>query len=97
MYAVIFTAKIAELDDEYRQVVRRMRQLASAKYGCTGIVSASEGDEEITVSYWDDEAQIKAWKSDPEHIEAQGRGRSKWYKSYRVQVVKVVRQYGSGE
>jgi len=95
MYAVIFRAQVAELDDEYRQVVKRMRQLASEKYGCTGFVAVSEGGEEMAISYWDNEEQIKAWKCDPEHIEAQQRGKSKWYKSYQVEVVQVLRGYAS--
>jgi len=94
MYAVIFRARVAEVDDEYRQVAERMRQLAIEKYGCKGFTSVTEGDEEIAISYWENEKQIKAWKNDAEHMRAQGKGRSKWYRSYHVQVVKVVREYG---
>jgi heme-degrading monooxygenase HmoA len=95
MYAVIFKARIAELDDEYHQVAKRMRQLAIEKYGCRGFSSVTEGDEEIAISYWQNEGQIIAWKSDPEHIQAQEKGKSKWYRSYQVQVVKVMRDYTS--
>ena len=94
MYAVIFTAKVASLDDEYSQVAERMRQLATEKYGCKGFTSFTEGDEEIAISYWESEEQIKLWKMDPEHVLAQGKGRSKWYRSYHVQVVEVIREYG---
>jgi heme-degrading monooxygenase HmoA len=97
MYAVIFKAQVAELDDEYRQVAKRMRQLASEKYGCTGFISVTEGNEEIAISYWENEKQIKEWKCDPEHIGAQEKGKSKWYKSYQVQVVKVLRDYASNK
>lgn len=93
MYAVIFRAKIAVLDAEYSEVAERMRQLATAKYGCAEFVSVTENGEEIAISYWESENQIKAWKSDPEHISAQEKGKSKWYKSYQVQVVEVLREY----
>ena len=33
MYAVIFRAKIAELDEEYDRVAARMRELALGEYG----------------------------------------------------------------
>lgn len=95
MYAVIFRAEIAQLDDEYGAVAARMRELAQERYGCTEFVSVTEGDQEISISYWESEAQISAWKQDPEHLLAQEAGRSKWYRSYTVQVVEVKRQYHS--
>ena len=94
MYAVIFRAKIAELDDEYHRVTEQMRQLAVEKFGCTGFISMTEGNEEVAISYWETEEHIKRWKSDPAHLWAQQKGRSKWYQTYHVQVVKVIRAYG---
>ena len=96
MYAVIFRARIAELDGEYRRVAARMRELATEKYGCKEFVSVTEGDEEIAISYWEDERQIAAWKEDTEHCRAQELGRSTWYRSYHVQVVEIKREYGKG-
>jgi len=37
--------------------------------------------------------QISAWKNDPLHKHAQELGRSKWYKSYSVQIVEIIREY----
>jgi heme-degrading monooxygenase HmoA len=65
------------------------------KYGCVEFSAATEGDEEIAISYWESEEQIKSWKNDPEHLEVQEKGKSKWYRSYQVQVVKVLRNYAS--
>ena len=84
MYAVIFRAKIAELDEEYSQVAEKMRELALGKYGCMEFASVMESNEEISISYWDNEDQIKAWKGDSEHLMAQELGRSRWYETYRV-------------
>ena len=95
MFVVIFRARITELDDDYYQVAEKMRKLAMEKYGCGGFASVREGDEEIAISYWENEKQIQAWKADPEHVQAQKKGRSKWYRSCHVQVAKVVREYGS--
>jgi heme-degrading monooxygenase HmoA len=92
MYAVIFRATIEALDEDYARVAGRMRDLAISEYGCLEFVSVTEGGEEVAISYWETEEQILRWKEDPEHLQAQELGRSKWYRSYQVQVVKVVRQ-----
>lgn len=97
MYAVIFRAEINNLDQSYTGMAARMRELATSKYGCIEFVASTEGTQEIAISYWDNEAQIIAWKQDPEHQQAQQLGRSKWYKSYKVQVVKVEREYSSNK
>lgn len=93
MYAVIFRATIAGFDNEYSQIAEKMRELALKHYACVEFTSVLEGDKEIAISYWENEAQIKAWKHDSQHILAQELGKSKWYKSYKVQVVKIVREY----
>jgi len=92
MYAVIFKAELNELDQEYIGSARRMRELAQTKYGCVDFISVTEGTQEISISYWENEEQIKQWKNDPEHITAQQLGRNKWYQSYEVQIVKIERQ-----
>jgi len=93
MYAVIFKAEINILDQSYSDMAIRMRELAKSKYGCIEFSALAEGNQEIAISYWENEEQIIAWKQDPEHKVAQGLGRSKWYKSYKVQIVKIEREY----
>jgi len=93
MYAVIFKAKLAKLDEEYSRVASRMRELALKEYGCLEFSSVTEGDIEIAISYWKNQDQITSWKNDSEHILAQELGKSKWYESYKVQVVEVIREY----
>lgn len=93
MYAVIFRATINQLDEEYYSKAKAMRDHAFSKYGCLDFVSITEGDQEIAISYWDNEEQIKRWRFAPEHFQAQEQGKSKWYKDYHVQVVKIKREY----
>ena len=95
MFAVIFKAEINELDPEYTAVAEQMRDLAINEYGCMEFVAITEGDSEIAISYWNDETQIRKWKQNAEHLTAQAKGKSKWYKSYTVQVVEVLREYRS--
>ena len=90
MYAVIFRATIAELDDEYVQMAGHLRELAFKKYGCQDFFSATEGNEEIAISYWQTEQQILDWKNDPEHRLAQARGRRKWYTSVSVEICEII-------
>ncbi len=71
MYAVIFTAKTKEVDSEYLTVAKRMRDLATEKYGCVDFVSISEGEQELTISYWPSRKHIEKWKNDPEHIKGE--------------------------
>jgi len=92
MYAVIFRATVAELDDEYLRMAERLKELAFKEYGCRDFVSVTEGNEEIAISYWDTEKQIRDWKNDPVHRLAQVRGRDKWYRSFSIEICEVIRK-----
>ncbi|MCW8860017.1 MAG: antibiotic biosynthesis monooxygenase [Deltaproteobacteria bacterium] len=93
MYAVIFKAEINVLDDAYIKMATRMRDLAINKYGCIEFTAVSEENQEVAISYWHNQGQIKAWKNDPEHQQAQELGKTKWYKSYQVQIAEIIRSY----
>jgi heme-degrading monooxygenase HmoA len=92
MYAVIFKATVGELDDEYSRMAQRLKDLAFEQYGCRDFVSVTEGNEEIAISYWDTEQQIRDWKNDPEHRLAQTRGRERWYRSFSVEICELIRR-----
>lgn len=96
MYAVIFRAEIDDPDETYSRVAARMRELAIEKYGCIEFTSVTDGNQEIAISCWVSQEQIKRWKENPEHKKAQELGVTKWYRWYQVQVVKVEREYRSG-
>ena len=95
MYAVIFKAEIKEIDKDYFQTAKRMRELAINNYGCVEFNSLTEGNNEIAISYWKSEEDIHKWKQNSEHIKAQVLGRTKWYKSYSVEIVKVLHNYNN--
>lgn len=97
MYAVIFRAEINELDEAYIKTAARLRELALSSYGCIEFTSAMEGNEEVAISYWESKTRIMDWKQDPQHLEAQKLGRTRWYKSYRVEIVKIEREYTGGK
>jgi heme-degrading monooxygenase HmoA len=93
MYAVIFKAKVNELDKAYYEMASRMRELAISEYGCSEFVSVTEGGQEVAISYWDNLNNINKWKENAEHLVAQELGKSTWYKTYHVQVVEIIREY----
>jgi heme-degrading monooxygenase HmoA len=92
---VIFRARIRLSDPEYSATANRLRQLALSEFGCLEFHAATEGTNEIALSYWPDEESIRAWRAHPEHVKAQKRGREMWYESFSVEVAEVGRAYKS--
>lgn len=93
MFVVIFRAKARDLDAEYSAMAAHMRQLALTQFGCLDFTAVTEGDQEVALSYWPDEASIRAWKQHTDHLMAQRLGRERWYASYAVEVAEVTRRY----
>jgi len=89
VFVVIFRARVADVDDEYLRTASRLRKLAREKYGCVEFVSVTEGEEEISLSYWRTREEIEGWKNDAEHLVAQRSGRERWYRWYEVQVAEI--------
>ena len=91
-YAVIFTSHRTEGDQGYGEMAGRMVELAAQQPGFLGVESARESVG-ITVSYWTDVGSIKAWKENAEHIIAQERGQTLWYRDYKTRIANVERDY----
>ncbi len=93
---VIFQLHMRKGADEeaYRATSRRMHELVD---GWPGFISlkeyASEDGEVLDIARFEDEASLEAWRREPEHLEAQRRGREEFYERYRIQALKVVRDY----
>jgi len=97
--AVIFTnLRTAHDDDGYGEAAARMVELASDIPGFLGVESVRGSDGVgITVSYWTDHDAIARWRTHPEHLDTQARGRNEWYERYELRVAHVdrVRSYRS--
>ena len=94
-YAVIFTAQRSAVEEGYGPTAERMEQLASGQPGFLGIEhSRDESGLGITVSYWESEQAILAWKHELEHRAARQQGREAWYLQYELRVARVERAYG---
>lgn len=91
-YAVIFTSTRTEVEAGYAEMAIKMVELAKAQPGYIGMESA-RCEIGITVSYWESLEAIKNWKANMEHLAAQEKGKTTWYKNYKVRIAKVEREY----
>jgi heme-degrading monooxygenase HmoA len=94
-WAVIFTSQRTEADPEgYAKTADVIEALAKEQPGFLGIDSTRDASGSgITVSYWENLEAIRAWRAVAEHRVAQERGKTDWYRSYRVRVARVEREY----
>jgi heme-degrading monooxygenase HmoA len=95
-YSVVFASQRRPGNAaEYDAAAARMVALAAAQPGFLGVESARDASGfGITVSYWDSEAAILAWKRNAEHAEVRASGRRDWYAHYELRVARVERAYG---
>jgi heme-degrading monooxygenase HmoA len=91
-YAVIFTSKRTELDDNYVEMALKMETLAKQQPGFLSVESV-RNEIGITVSYWESLEAIANWKQNLDHLDAQFLGRQKWYENYVVRIAKVEKEY----
>jgi heme-degrading monooxygenase HmoA len=93
-YVVTFSSKRMAGDDGYGAMAERMGELAARQPGYLGIESARSPDGfGITNSFWTDEEAIRNWKAVLDHLDAQTKGRERWYEHYEVRVGRIERAY----
>ncbi len=93
-YAVIFISQLrkdADID-AYRAEAGRMAALARRQPGFIGMQSwRDETGRGVTISWWESEAAIAAWRAHPQHAAAMRRGREEWYEHCQIQVCRIER------
>jgi heme-degrading monooxygenase HmoA len=92
-HAVIFTSTTTEVTGGYAEAAERMIELAAGQPGFLGVDSARSDGVGITVSYWESEEAILAWKAHAEHAAVRDTGRARWYEAYELRVARVERAY----
>jgi heme-degrading monooxygenase HmoA len=92
-YAVIFSSLRTEGENGYGAMADRMVELAATMPGFLGVESAREGLG-ITISYWESEEAIRHWHQQAEHKVAQQKGYEIWYRSFKLRICRVERDYG---
>jgi len=48
----------------------------------------------LSLSFWRDEAAVRAWRNSVSHRATQAKGRAGVFKDYRLRIAGVVRDYG---
>ena len=94
-YAVIFSSHRDEQPgDGFAETDEHLFALAQGQPGFLGYDTAAADGLGLTISYWENEAAIAAWKAVADHRAAQQEGRARWFDSYIVRVARVDRAYG---
>ncbi len=91
-YAVIFTNTRTDEDKGYSEMAQQMEALAREQSGFLDFESARD-EIGISVSYWETLQDIANWKANTDHLFAQQKGISDWYKWYKVRICLVEREY----
>lgn len=98
MFAVIFEVEPApEGRDRYLAMAAALRTELERVPGFLSIErfeSLTHPGKLLSLSFWQDEASVKAWRENPEHRAAQALGRAGLFADYRLRVAEVVRDYG---
>ncbi|MGZ3768567.1 MAG: antibiotic biosynthesis monooxygenase family protein [Bdellovibrio sp.] len=94
-FAVIFSSQRSNNGNEtYESMAEKMISLAKNQQGFLGVESVrDESGYGITISYWESEEDINAWRANSEHQLAQQLGRNQWYDWFKVRVCKVECEY----
>jgi len=92
-YVVMFTTQRTDVDTGYAEAAQRMLELAAQQPGFLGVESARSDGLGITLSYWQSEEAIRAWREHAEHSLVREQGRADWYAAFATRVAKVERAY----
>ena len=101
MIAVIFEVWPAE--GHKQRYLDLAAALRSELEGVDGFLSVerfqslTDPDKLLSLSFWRDEAAVKAWRNSPPHRATQRQGRGGVFRDYRLRVVDVLRDYGMNE
>jgi heme-degrading monooxygenase HmoA len=101
MIAVIFEVwPKPERKKEYLDIAAELRPLLEKIDGFISIErfeSLTEPGKILSLSFFRDEAAVRAWRATQEHRVAQAKGRREIFKNYRLRVAGVLRDYGMSE
>lgn len=98
MIAVIFELRTSEAHKaEYLQLAADLKPYLADIKGFISIErfqSLAEPEKILSLSFWESEAAIEAWRNLEVHRSAQAKGRASILDFYRLRVANVIRDYG---
>ncbi len=86
--------------DAYLDIAHGLRPELEKIDGFLSIERFSSMYEEgklLSLSFWRDEAAVKAWREQLDHRAAQARGRGELFADYRLRIADVLRDYGPND
>ncbi|MBF7994870.1 antibiotic biosynthesis monooxygenase family protein [Rahnella laticis] len=99
MIAVLFEADaIPEQQDRYFELAAELKPLLDDVEGFISIErfqSLSTPGKILSLSWWENEESVLAWKKNLKHQAAQAEGRNSVFAFYRIRVAEVLRDYSS--
>ena len=97
MIAVIFEFTPAEgRFPEYMQLVDTLREDVAKAEGFISLErfeSITSKGKFVSLQFWKDEESVRKWRNLQKHREAQKKGRAGIFKSYRLRIAQVTRDY----
>ncbi|RPD87748.1 antibiotic biosynthesis monooxygenase [Luteimonas sp. 100069] len=79
----------------YEDARREMFEMARLQPGFLGVEAVGDvNGDGVTMSYWTDEASIRAWRAHDEKGVICEKNRRGWYDRYVLQIARVERAYG---
>ena len=95
MVVVVFRIQLRpDLDvADYEHTGERMVELVSAMPGFLGMDYAEVEGGELLVARFESHEALAAWRTHPEHLEAQQAGRERFFAHYSIEVCDEVRSY----
>jgi len=93
MVVILFRSRLTSLaGQDYQDLDAELEQLVHRQDGYVGHRSyRAEDGERLTVVWFRDQESLRKWKNVPRHLEAQRRGRERWYEFYEMEVAEVIR------
>jgi heme-degrading monooxygenase HmoA len=97
MFSVSFIFQPGTYDERFHALDAQIEAAAAANAGYLGRETwhSADGERINATYYWTDLAALKAFSSDPKHLEAK-REYQRWYKGFHIVISQVVRSYGDG-
>ena len=101
MHAVIFEVEPEPARrQDYLDIAARLRPELEGIDGFISVErfqSLTTPDKILSLSFWRDESAVVRWRRQEEHRAAQRAGRTGIFRTYRLRVAAVVRDYGMDE
>ena len=97
MILVVFEFTVVENKerDYFREVEKLQSELNKTKgfLSVDRFVHNSKTNCYVSISTWEDEESVVSWKNNSKHLLSQNLGKKDIFKSYRIRVAKVLRDY----